>query len=55
MSEDKSKPFRDHTVDENKAHGKFIDSYFTTVTIDHKEITSPPKPDKADYDQQGQT
>ena len=48
MSEDKSKPFRDHTADENKAYGKFIDSYFTTVTIGHKEIVPSASNDKAD-------
>ena len=50
MSEDKSKPFRDHTADENKAYGKFINAYFTTVTIDNKEITLPASNKKADYD-----
>ena len=45
MSEDKS---RDHTPDENKAYGKFINAYFTTVTIDHKEIVPSATNDKAD-------
>ena len=45
MSEDKS---RDHTPDENKAYGKFINAYFTTATIDHKEIVPSATNDKAD-------
>ena len=50
MSEDKSKPFRDHTADENKAYSAFINAYFTTVTIDHKEIVPSASNKKADYD-----
>ena len=37
MSEDKSKLFRDHTTDENRAYDKFIDSYFNVIQFPDKE------------------